>query len=75
MELNFASIVEVPLDWHWWPHQFPGRVQDGQRLDGQPERWESCSVCQPHCTAASAAALTTSPASGLDPIIQVIVLD
>lgn len=76
MELSFASIVEVPLDWHWRPHQFPGRVQMGSGLLGSLNDGSTdCTMCQSHCAAASAASLTISLVSGLDPIIQVIILD
>lgn len=52
MELNFASMVEVPLDWHWWPHQFPGRVQVGRGWmgslnDGSPALCASPTVQLP----------------------------
>lgn len=76
MELSFASIVEVPLDWQCWPHQFPGRVQMASGLMGSLNYGSTdCSMCQSHCTAASAASLTISLASGPDPLIQVIILD
>lgn len=77
MELSFACIVEVPLDWHCWPHQFSGI--DVQMASGLMYSLNygctDCSMCQFHCTAASAASLTISLVSGPDPIIQVIILD